>query len=234
VQGSQTERVSAALNYNHRLFDDWLNVTGTCAARGRTTSSRRAAASARRRSSTRRRRSARRSASSSTAHFALAPNNPVAELGLGVVEGTTFRASPTSRRRLPPPVPPGAERHDPRRLRRGRVRAAHLLAQHHVGAAEVRPARVRQPLEPRGADGVAGDASSTSTTRFDAFNSDVDATAGYSYERSHGDYPFFEAIGPEHRPARRDRRCRPPERRSAASASGRTVWPPSSGASTTR
>jgi TonB-dependent starch-binding outer membrane protein SusC len=195
LQGSRTERVSGSLNYNHSLFNDWLNITGNL--RGARTDDDYTpgggigAANA-----------------WDPTHpvrtelgfyerprtMALAPNNPVAELGLGIVEGTTFRAIANLEGRLRLPFVQGLS---------ATTRVGYDAAESERRTFSPSTMWAQQKSDRPGYVSRSNPAEQTAlletfvnfNNRFDAFNSDVDATAGYSYERSHGAYPFFEAIG---------------------------------------
>ena len=194
VQGSETERVSAALNYNHDLFGDRLAIEGTL--RGVRTQDdftpggglgaatifdpTQAVMDG--------------SAFFEQREFELSPTNPVAELRLGSVEGKTFRGigNLQARYRLPflealtattrlgfdvasserqeffPSVLYGQERSaNPGYLSRSNPRETTALL----------------------------DAFLNYNGFVQALAGELDATAGYSYESTRGDYPFFELRG---------------------------------------
>jgi TonB-dependent starch-binding outer membrane protein SusC len=195
VRGSKMDRASAALSYNHRLLDDRLNVRANL--RGARTEDQftpggglGAAIIF----------DPTQPIQTSTGYFEhrnfqLAPNNPVAELAYGVSEGTTFRGigNVEAAYRLP--------------------RLEEITATLRVGADVANSERrtfwprtlwgqeKRQDLagyvsrsNPREQTGVL-DAFATWARLLDGLQSNVDVTAGYSYETFRGDYPFFEASG---------------------------------------
>ena len=207
LRGSEMERVSAALSYNHSLFGDRLGIRANL--RGSRTDDRFTPGGV-----------------LGTAlafdptqpiftqdgdYFEFAdnepaPNNPIAELDLAREEGTTYRAIANLEARYELPFLEGLS---------GTLRGGY-----DVGASERRgfwPSTLRGQIEdpapcvrpagapecrtgtvnrsnPRETTGVI-DAFGNYTGRLGFLNSDVDATAGYSYERRNGDYPFLQGRG---------------------------------------
>lgn len=194
LQGSLTERTSAALTYNHRLFEDRLNVRANL--RGARTDDQFTPGGV---------------LGSATIFdptqpilvgtgyyeqrdFPLAPNNPIPELEMGIDEGTTYRSvgNVEAEYRLP----------FVDRLT-GTMRLGYDVAK-----SERRsffPSVLQSQIE-SATPGFVGRSNPTETTgvldaflnyntRWERFSSDFDATAGYSYETTRGDYPYFQARG---------------------------------------
>ncbi|HEX5869558.1 MAG TPA: SusC/RagA family TonB-linked outer membrane protein, partial [Longimicrobium sp.] len=207
LRGSEMERVSAALSYNHSLFDNRLGV----------------------RASLRGSRTEDRFTPGSVLGSALAfdptqpiynqdgsyfefsdnepsPNNPIAELDLISEEGTTYRAIANLEARYEMPFLDGLS---------GTLRGGYDLGASErrgfwpsilqgqledpapcvraAGAPECRTGTVNRS-NPRETTAVI-DAFGNYTGRLGFLNSDVDATAGYSYEDRKGDYPFLQGRG---------------------------------------
>jgi TonB-linked SusC/RagA family outer membrane protein len=207
LRGSEMERVSAALSYNHTLFGDRLGIRANL--RGSRTDD--------------------QFTPGGVLGSALAfdptqpiytqdggyfefsnnepsPNNPIAELDLISEEGTTSRAIANLEARYAMPFLEGLS---------GTLRGGYDL-----GASERRgfwPTNLQGQIEdpapcdreddaPECRTGTVNRSNPRETTAvIDAFgnytgrlafmNSDVDATAGYSYERREGDYPFLQGRG---------------------------------------
>jgi TonB-linked SusC/RagA family outer membrane protein len=206
VRGSEMERVSAALAYNHQLFNDRLGVRASL--RGARTDDQFSPGGI---------------LGTATAFDPTQPiytsdgqyfefnstdalNNPIAELNLATEEGTTYRAIANLEARYEIPFLEGLS---------GTVRGGYDVA-----ASERRgfwPSTLRSQIEspapctraadappcrtgtvnrsnPRETTGVI-DAFGNYTGRWDGLNSDIDATAGYSYEKRNGDYPYLQGRG---------------------------------------
>jgi TonB-linked SusC/RagA family outer membrane protein len=206
VRGSEMERVSAALSYNHQLFDDRLGIRATL--RGSRTDDRFTPGSV---------------LGTATAFDPTQPiytddgryfeftsntalNNPIAELDLVTEQGTTYRAITNLEARYELPWVNGL--------------SATLRTGYDVGASERRgfwPSTLRAQIEnlapcnraadappcrtgtvnrsdPRETTGII-DAFGSYAARIASLNSDIDATAGYSYEKRNGDYPFLQGRG---------------------------------------
>lgn len=194
VRGSATGRVSAALNYNQRLFNDRLNVEAH--ARGARTEDQftpgGVLGSATAFAPTQPIRTA--SGFFEWTDFSLAPNNPVAELGLVVDEGTTYRSIGNVEARYRTPFLEGLSAttrlgYDVAKSERMSFFPSILRAQ-----IENPPAGLVTRSNPTEVTTVL-DAFLNYAGQIDRFDSDVDATVGYSYEASSGDYPYFQARG---------------------------------------
>ena len=201
VQGSTTERMSAAINYNHRLFEDRLRLRATL--RGARTDDEftpggvLGSATALDPTQPIRTDAGFFEWTSNT----LAPNNPVAELALAVEEGTTYRSIGNIEAQYQMPFLAELS---------GTVRLGYDVAK-----SERRgfwPSALRSQIEspttcssPPCPTGTVNRSNPTETSGvLDAFltytgglgaESQIDATAGYSYERTDGEYPFFQARG---------------------------------------
>ena len=206
LRGSEMERVSAALSYNHQLFDDRLGIRATL--RGSRTDDQFTPGSVLGTALAFDPTQPIRTEDGQYFEFASnpAPNNPVAELDLVTEQGTTYRAITNLEARYELPWVDGL--------------SATLRTGYDVGASERRgfgPSTLRSQLEnlapcnraadappcrtgtvnrsnPRETAGII-DAFGTYAGRLAALNSDIDATAGYSYERRNGDYPFLQGRG---------------------------------------
>lgn len=194
VQGSGLERVSGALNYNHVLFNDRLSVRANL--RGARTEDEftpgGVLGSATQLAPTQ---PIRTEAGNffEWSQFPLAPNNPLAELAQVEEEGRTYRSTGSVEGQYRLPFLSGL-------TATGRVG-------YDVAASERRaflPTTVQSQVEASNPGFVNRSNPSELTTLFDGFfnyvgtfgaDSDVDATAGYSYESFRGDYPYFEARG---------------------------------------
>jgi TonB-linked SusC/RagA family outer membrane protein len=194
VLGSTTERASASLNYTHRLLADRLTIEAH--ALGSRTEDQFTPGGV---------------LGSATAFaptqpirtddgffewrdFPLAPNNPLAELALAVEEGSTYRSIGNVQGRYRAPFLEGL--------------AATTRLSYDVAKSErlgFFPSTMQSQIESPPSGVVNRSQPTEVTTVVDAFlnyvrpigraGSDLDATAGYSYERSTGDYPFFQARG---------------------------------------
>lgn len=207
LQGSETERVSAALNLGQRLFDDRLTLRASL--RGARTSdvftpggvlgsatwfdptqSIRTSSGAFWENST----------------FPLGPNNPLAELALAQDEGTTFRSIANLEGRYQLPFLSGLSA----TVRGGydvvKSERRHFFPSVLQSQIESRVPCTRAPTDPPCPTGFVDRSNPSSTTgvidafanytgRIDRWNSDVDATAGYSYESTREDRPYFYARG---------------------------------------
>lgn len=207
VQGSQTERVSAAINYNHRLFADRLSLRANL--RGARTNDLftpgGVLGSATVFDPTQPIRTGSGAYWENTT-FPLGPNNPLAELALAVDEGTTYRSVGNVEGRYRLPFLEGLS---------STVRVGYDIAQSErrhfypstmQSQVESRVDCERTATDPPCPTGFVDrsnpretmaliDAFANYTGRIDRLNSDVDATAGYSYETSRADRPYFYARG---------------------------------------
>jgi len=205
VRGSETKRASAALSYNHRLFDDRLNLRATL--RGARTDDDYTPGSV------------LGSASnfdptqpifSSTGvyfeqkNFTLAPNNPLAELAFAVDQGTTYRSIVNLESRYRLPVLDDALT--------GTLRVGYDLAksERRTFYPSTLESQIENPVScstpPCPSGSVSRNNPTETTGLVDAFltynrqfgqgaGSEVEATAGYSYERTEGSYPSWYARG---------------------------------------
>jgi TonB-linked SusC/RagA family outer membrane protein len=209
LQGTEMERASAALNYGHRLFGDRLSLRASI--KGSRTADRYtpggALGSATAFDPTQPIRTSTGAFYESGA--VLAPNNPVAELGLLQDEGTTYRSVGSVEGEYRLPFLEGLSTtvrmgYDVTRAERSIFSPSTLQSQIEaptcvrvaVGdAVEQRCARGQ--LERRNPSQTSGviEAFGTYERALDAWNSEVDVTAGYSYEEARGDFPQFIASG---------------------------------------
>lgn len=196
VRGTQADRFSGSLNYGHRLLNDRLNVRASL--RGARVDDQFTPGGALGAATIFDPTQPIRTGSGYFEHttFELAPNNPVAELELGYVEGTTYRSIASVEGQYRTPFLEGL--------------TATTRVSYDVGASERRTfmptsmwAQQKSPnpgylnrSNPRETTGVL-DAFLTYARPLGAQRSALDLTAGYSYERSEGHYPFFEAMGLE-------------------------------------
>ena len=207
LRGSDTERVSAAVNYNHRMFGDRLNVRAN--VRGARTDDvftpGGVLGSATVFDPTQSIQTATGGYYEATA-FPLGPNNPLAELALAVDQGTTYRSVGSIEGQYRMPFLEGLSStlrvgYDVAKSERRRFFPSVMQSQ-----VENRTTCQRAATDPPCPTGfvdrsnpseTAGllEAFANYTTRLAALNSDVDATAGYSYESSRGDRPYFYARG---------------------------------------
>ncbi|HEU0298025.1 MAG TPA: SusC/RagA family TonB-linked outer membrane protein [Longimicrobium sp.] len=207
LRGSEMERVTAALSYNHRLFNDRLGIRATL--RGARTDDRFTPGSVLGTAMAFDPTQPIYTDDGQYFEFATnrdAPNNPIAELDLVTEQGTTYRAITNLEARYELPFLDGL--------------SATLRTGYDVGASERRgfwPSTLRAQIEnpapcvraegapecrtgtvnrsnPRETTGII-DAFGNYTGRISSLNSDIDATAGYSYEQRNGDYPFLQGRG---------------------------------------
>lgn len=192
LQGSNVKRVSTAVSYNDQLFSNKLevqaNVRGTRTDDAFTPNSvlGNAVAFAPTQSIT--------TSSGAFTQYAssLAPGNPLATLALVSDQGTTYRGLGNLQGTYRMPFIEG------------------LSTTMNVGYDLAKAERTTfNPSTERGQAGVGGtfyrnspsqvntvfDAYATYAPSFDQFQSHLDLTAGYSYERAVGDYPSFTAQG---------------------------------------
>ena len=213
VQGSSTERISGSLNYNHVLFNDRLSVRAHL--RGARTEDDftpggvlgSAAAFA-----------PTQPIETDAGFFewtqhSLAPNNPLAELALAVEEGLTNRTIGNVEGQYRLPFLTGL-------TATGRLGYDFATSERR----NFRPSTMRSEIETSSLGFVDRSNPSELTTLFEGFanyvtafgtDSDVDATAGYSYESFRGDYPYFfgrglstDLLGPNAVPTARERNNR--------------------------
>jgi TonB-dependent starch-binding outer membrane protein SusC len=201
VQGSETQRVSAALNLTQRLFDDRLSLRASL--RGSRTEDvftpGGVLGSATVFDPTQPVRTGTGAFWENTA-FPLGPNNPVAELALAVDEGATYRSVGNLEARYQLPFLEGLS---------STVRVGYDVAKSErshfypsVMQGQIDSCVPNQPCllgfvdrsNPSETMGLI-DAFANYTGRIDRLNSDVDATVGYSYESARGDRPYFSAKG---------------------------------------
>ena len=207
LRGTNVKRLSAAFNLNQRLFDDRLSVRanlrgsrnedvftpgavlGAATAFDPTQPTRNGAGGW-----------------FEQTQFTLAPNNPLAELALAVDEGTTYRGigSLEARYRMPfLEALSGTVRagFDVGESERRGFRPSTLQGEIENPASCVRdaddppcPTGTVSRSNPSESKGVV-DAFLTYAGDIDRFDSNVEATAGYSYESFSGEYPSFTARG---------------------------------------
>jgi iron complex outermembrane receptor protein len=202
LRGSEMERVSAALSYNHQLFNDRLGIRATL--RGSRTDDEFTPGSVLGTALAFDPTQPIYTSDGQYFEFSAnpAPNNPVAELDLVREQGTTYRAIANLEARYELPWVDGL--------------SATLRTGYDVGASERRgfwPSNLRAQIEapapcgrsecrtgtvnrsnPRETTGII-DAFGNYTGRLARLNTDFDATAGYSYEQRNGDYPFLQGRG---------------------------------------
>ncbi|MBW3554294.1 MAG: SusC/RagA family TonB-linked outer membrane protein, partial [Gemmatimonadetes bacterium] len=191
VRGSLTERVSAALSTTHRLFDDRLNVQANL--RGARTDDEFTPGGGLGAATVFDPTQPIETESGffEQTEFDLAPNNPVAELTLGHIDGTTYRglASLEGEYRMPfLEALTGTARlgYDVAASERRTFFPTTMYAEQKSS----RPGYVSRS-NPRETTGLLD-----LFFNYDARvrdGDDLNATAGYSYETSRGDYPFFQA-----------------------------------------
>jgi TonB-dependent starch-binding outer membrane protein SusC len=195
VLGTMAERFSGALNYQHSLFNDRMNIRANL--RGARTEDQftpgGGLGTATQFDPTQPVRLANGEFFENRS-FVLGPANPVAELELGQIDGTTYRtiASIEGEYRMPF-----------LEALRGTVRLAYDLAASErrtfMPSALWSQQRTPNPgymdrSNPRETTSVL-DAFFNYGSPFGPPESSLDLTAGYSYEASQGDYPFFSASG---------------------------------------
>lgn len=194
VRGSNTERVSAALNYNHDLFGDRVaieaSLRGVRTADAYTPGGGLGAATI---------------FDPTQAvqadgeffeqrEFELSPTNPVAELQLGSVTGKTFRGIGNLQARYRMPfldalTATGRVGFDVASSERQEFFPSILYGQER----SANPGYLSRS-NPRETTALV-DAFLNYTAPVAALNGELDATVGYSYETTRGDYPFFELRG---------------------------------------
>ncbi len=194
VQGSGTERISAALSYNHVLFSDRLSVRAN--VRGARTDDRftpgGVLSDAARFAPTQ---PVRGEASFfEWSAYPLGPNNPLASLELAREDGRTYRGIGSVEGRYEFPFLEGLST----TTRLGFDVASSerrtfnpTVQQSQVEAGQPGFFSRSTPTETNGVF----DSFLNYTTRLDRYASDIDATAGYSYEVFTGESPFIEARG---------------------------------------
>lgn len=197
IQGSSVDRLSTAFTLNHRLFDNHLTLRAN--ARGARTEDRftpgAVVGSATIFDPTQPIRTAG-GGYYETTQFPLGPNNPVAELSFVSDEGTTYRAvgNVEAQYRLPFFEALSAT---------ARLGYDVAKSERRTFIPRVTQSQVESPTpgflnrsNPTETTGIV-DAFLNYTSDWSRFNSNVDATVGYSYESLRGDYPYFEARGLE-------------------------------------
>ncbi|HEX2092594.1 MAG TPA: SusC/RagA family TonB-linked outer membrane protein [Longimicrobiaceae bacterium] len=194
VQGSQTERISAALSYNHVLFNDRLSVRANVrgartddtftplgvlgdAARFAPTQPIQAGDSYFEWSS-----------------YPLGPNNPLAALALAQEDGRTYRSIGSLEAQYQLPFLAGLSNttrvgYDVASSERRTFNPTSQQSQRESG----QPGYFSRST-PTETNGVF-DTFLNYTSRLGSTDSDIDATAGYSYEAFTGESPFIEARG---------------------------------------
>lgn len=201
VQGSETQRVSAALNLSQRLFNDRLSLRANL--RGSRTDDvftpGPVLGSATVFDPTQPVRTGTGAFWENTA-FPLGPNNPVAELALAVDEGATYRSVGNLEARYQLPFLEGLSStvrvgYDVAKSERSHFYPSIMQGQID-SCVEGQPCLLgfvdrSNPSETMGLI----DAFANYTGRIDRWNSDVDATVGYSYESARIDRPYFSAKG---------------------------------------
>jgi len=191
LDGSETKRTSLALNYNHRLFDNRLNVRAS--VRGSrsdddfTPGS--VLGSATNFDPTQ---PIRTETGFYQSTFILGPSNPLAELAQVQDRGTTYRSLGNLEARYNMPFLEGLS---------GTLRAGYDVAKSErenfapaLAQSERREANkgLVSQSNPTETSGLLDGFLTYQTTRG---RSDVDATAGYSYQSTTGEYPYFMARG---------------------------------------
>jgi iron complex outermembrane receptor protein len=213
VQGSQTGRVSAAISYNQRLFSDRLNLRANL--RGARTDDIYTPGSVLGSATIFDPTQPIRTASGNwfeQTNFTLAPNNPVAELAQVVDRGLTYRSVGNLEARYRMPFLEALS---------GTVRLGYDVAnsdrrtfwpsttqaqlENPVACTDQENATHTCPPASERTGSVSRSNPSETTGLIDAFltytrhlasaNSDVDATGGYSYQDTNGQYPSFYARG---------------------------------------
>jgi TonB-linked SusC/RagA family outer membrane protein len=191
LDGSETKRTSLAMNYNHRLFDNALNVRAS--VRGSrsdddfTPGS--VLGSATNFDPTQ---PIQTEAGFYQSTFILGPSNPLAELAQLQDRGTTYRSLGNIEARYQMPFLEGLS---------GTLRLGYDVARSErdnfapaVAQSERREANkgMVSQSNPTETSGLLDGFFTYQTTRG---RSDVDATAGYSYQSTSGRYPYFQARG---------------------------------------
>ncbi len=197
IEGSTVERLSAAANYNQQLFSNRLSLRAS--VRGARTDDEflpgAVLGSATVFDPTQPIRTPSGSFFENT-QFPLGPNNPLAELALVVDEGTTYRSVGSLEGRYQMPFLEGLSAtarlgYDVAKSERRSFLPSVLQSQ--VESPTPGFLSRSNPSETTGLIDIFGNY----TTRIASLSSDIDATAGYSYESTRGDYPYFEARGLE-------------------------------------
>lgn len=193
VLGSATERASVGLNYSHSLFNNRLNISSSL--RGARTEDQYTPGGG---------------LGAATiwdptqpiytdsgyfeSSFELSPTNPVAELDLGVVEGTTYRTIGNLEGRYEFPFLSAL-------TATTRVGFDVANSERRTFLPTILEGQRRSPMpgylnrsNPRESTSLL-DMFLTYDSPIQAYQSELQATAGYSFESSRGDYPFFEARG---------------------------------------
>ncbi len=206
IRGSETERVSAALSYNHRLFSDALNVRASL--RGARTDDQfvpggvLGAANAL---------DPTQPIQTDDGFFEwtnnnLAPNNPVAELGLAQETGTTYRSIGSLEARYRLPFVEGLSATGRLGFDVAQAERRNFYPTTQRSQLESRVACEREASDPLCPTGTLNrqnpsqvtsllDAFLTYNHRLDGLDSDLEATAGYSYETTDRDSTWFQARG---------------------------------------
>jgi TonB-linked SusC/RagA family outer membrane protein len=201
VQGSDTERISAAINVTQRLFGDRLSLRANL--RGARTDDvftpGAVLGSATVFDPTQPVRTSSGAFFENT-QFPLGPNNPLAELALAVDQGRTYRSVGNLEGKYQLPFLEGLSTtvrvgYDIAESERSHFAPTNLQSQ-------IDSCVPNQPCllgfvdrsNPSETMGVI-DAFANYTGRIERLNSDLDATVGYSYESLRGDRPYFYAKG---------------------------------------
>jgi len=204
VQGSETQRLSGAINYNHRLFNNRLNIRAS--VRGARTADDFTPGAVLGSASNFDPTQPIRTASGAwfeQTNFTLAPNNPVAELALVTDNGTTYRSVGNVEARYRAPFLDALS---------GTLRLGYDVAKSERESfyPSTLESQIENPVScstPPCPSGSVSRSNPTETTGLiDAFltyarnatalfGGDVEATAGYSFERTDGSYPSFYARG---------------------------------------
>lgn len=195
VRGSETERLSAALNYDHRLFRDRLNLQGTL--RGARTADQFTPGGGLGAATVFDPTQPTKTSSGAWFEhttFPLSVTNPLAELALGVDEGTTFRGIGSLEARYAMPFMDALSAttrlgFDVASSERRTFYSSSLFGQSRTAM----PGYMNRS-NPRETTSLI-DAFLTYSSSKTPLRGDIDATVGYSYEGSRGDYPYFEARG---------------------------------------
>jgi len=194
VRGSNTERVSAALNYNHDLFGDRVAIEATL--RGVRTEDAYTPGGGLGAATIFDPTQAVRNGDEffEQREFELSPTNPVAELQFGSVSGKTFRGIGNLQARYRMPfldalTATGRVGFDVASSERQEFFPSILYGQQR----SANPGYLSRS-NPRETTALV-DAFLNYAAPVEALQGQVDVTAGYSYESTRGDYPFFELRG---------------------------------------
>ena len=203
VRGSETERASGLFTYNHRLFDNRLNLRAN--VRGARTKDQFTPGAVLGAATAFDPTQPIRAASGGyfeQTNFTLAPNNPVAELALVNENGTTYRSvgNVEARYRMPfLDALTGTLRlgYDVAKSERQGFWPSNLQAQIETPVSCSTPPCPTGTLTRSNPTETTGllDGFFTYQSRVNALKGDVEATAGYSYESTSGSYPAFTARG---------------------------------------